>query len=1007
MQEKWDWTLASRLDEVNVIRGSGHAASAVARGERRMADWERRLGLGGADCLRFWSTLLRTNKAGVLAVVGASRRSVAVSRRPHWARTTQEVLDHYERDEASIGVQTILARTSGAAPAWPWLDWGLTQIAGIASRYVPAPARALLVELADDCARLLLRTMALEVNVARLRGELGEAEPQSRFAEFTRGKCSRGPAMALWTEYPVLARFLTEATERWCVRTSRLLIRLERDWPVLAQGGWISKRARAVVAINELGDSHAGGQRVQLITFDDCSRVVYKPRELKAEFQFQRWLSELGQRGLAYRHAVVRFLVRRGYGWAEYVDQQTAKTMNRLTFSYLCGSALALAYSMGCEDLTFENVIASERGPCFVDTESILLPMVAPWPGKPPRSRSLANIGLLPGARLGGVDVSGMAGKGGLSSLTVPVAFGWGTDAVWVKDAPAELASGRNLLDGGGNFTAEEADNAVRGLVATIDLLKPRLKKLGASWRGLSRVLLSPTWFYGKILAAALHPNLLRDALDWDALIGTVARYRAGREDLLAAERIDLWNQDVPVFYARPRSRCCWSSSGKRLTGLISKNGALCCSAAVREVQSLQFPAHAAYVVRSALAPGSVGFRPPSHTDWAQDYLATANAIGKYLIAVAGLRAGSLSWTEWRQDVVTGGPDVFVALGADLYGGISGMLVVFSQLARLLHAPCFTRAARILWRQVADLGKTWWERAPANMTYGRQFDCGAFDGAASALYALYLALDFGDPDRLAASARASIPWFEQSAVAPHRLDWISGSAGIAVVLGKLACWLRSEEMHAAARAHADAASGGPRRVAHARVRLPAGVAHGAIGRARAVARMQECCGPKNHRPPDPVSESLQRSKDREWTELAAADLTPWCRGLCGAAVAELESRSRQCWGGVLSALERLARSPEPDLDCLCHGVFGVIDSLISAARVTGDTSWLRHAQCWAQRALLRAAVAGFRFSAKGETLSLMLGLGGVCHTLLRLYTGGLLPSILGLEMPLLDRSLDV
>src|SRR5439155_9517462 len=62
---------------------------------------------------------------------------------------------------------------------------------------------------------MVSRTMALELNVARLQGFLEGDTPEARFRSFLERLRRRDIALALLREYPVLARELTMNIDRW------------------------------------------------------------------------------------------------------------------------------------------------------------------------------------------------------------------------------------------------------------------------------------------------------------------------------------------------------------------------------------------------------------------------------------------------------------------------------------------------------------------------------------------------------------------------------------------------------------------------------------------------------------------------------------------------------------------------------------------------------------------------------------------------------------------------
>ncbi|HKX30627.1 MAG TPA: type 2 lantipeptide synthetase LanM, partial [Blastocatellia bacterium] len=72
----------------------------------------------------------------------------------------------------------------------------------------PAVEHHLLTALLEPSLNLLARTLILELNVARVRGQLSGDTPETRFRSFVERLRERSRALSLLEEYPVLARQL-------------------------------------------------------------------------------------------------------------------------------------------------------------------------------------------------------------------------------------------------------------------------------------------------------------------------------------------------------------------------------------------------------------------------------------------------------------------------------------------------------------------------------------------------------------------------------------------------------------------------------------------------------------------------------------------------------------------------------------------------------------------------------------------------------------------------------
>ena len=70
-----------------------------------------------------------------------------------------------------------------------------------------------------------------------------------------------------------------------------------------------------------------GGHSVQILRFEDGSRVVYKPKDLRLDSPWHILVERLNQYGPApVALKAVRAITRDGYGWTEFINNADAPT---------------------------------------------------------------------------------------------------------------------------------------------------------------------------------------------------------------------------------------------------------------------------------------------------------------------------------------------------------------------------------------------------------------------------------------------------------------------------------------------------------------------------------------------------------------------------------------------------------------------------------------------------------------------------------------------------------
>ena len=469
---------------------------------------------------------------------------------------------------------------------------------------VPATLRTLRDVLTADepRARLseaIVRTLVLELNVARVEGRLTGESREERFADFCRGLSDPGRAREIWSEYPVLARYVATILDRWVERSAELAERLVRDLDALCAEGLLPATPGTLTAINAgAGDVHRGGQSVAIISFEHA-RLVYKPRSLRADAAFNGLLDWFNRHSPRHRLRTLRILERPTYGWMEFADGADGRDPE--AFYWRTGGLLAFLYLLSAVDLHFENIIASGDHPVLVDLEGLFQENVFEvtaeprWDDHDPAARllrrSVLATGLLPlstlvrdeRSRRHRVDVSGIgAERHQISWAEVLTLDERGTDEMrMVKDRPMMTLRLTNQpsLAGTPVDPAGHEDAVRSGFAAAYRLIaghredREFVRALEGFRHAPLRAILRPTQVYAGLLTDALHPDFLRDGLDhlicldrlWNGLSGA-----QGRAQLIESEIAQLTGGDVPLFEFTPDGRDLVGGNGDRVAGVLT-----------------------------------------------------------------------------------------------------------------------------------------------------------------------------------------------------------------------------------------------------------------------------------------------------------------------------------------------------------------------------------------------------------------------------------------------------
>ena len=523
-------------------------------------------------------------------------------------------------------------------PAQPLLGQGLERLrAGIADlgrRYPSVPFDAATIEeiffagLPAQVIRMLSRTAALEVNVLRLQGLLAGDTPEERFHHFAERLRQPEHALALWQEYPVLARQVVTCIRQWVANSLELLERLCADWERLRQLFSPEGDPGPLTRLgSEAGDRHRDGKSVTVLEFRSGLRLVYKPKSMALAVHFQALLSWLNAYSTDLPFRTMQILDCGPYGWMEFITARPCASRQEVErFYQRQGGYLALLYAIEAVDFHLENVIAAGEHPVLIDLEALFHPREADEPAlleddpaAAAELHSVLRVGLLPvrlwsNAESEGLDLSGLGGAPGqLTPFPVPV---------WEQEATDEMALGRQRVPRHGSHNrpslagaevdlADYTEAIVAGFTTIYRLLLEHRAQLLPPDGLLAqfadaelRVILRATRVYGLLLAESFHPDLLRDALDRDRLFDRLwlaAEHGSGLAPTIIAERRALYNGDIPFFTTRARATDLWSSATDRIDPFFAESGL---DAAARRLMqfSEQDLERQVWIIRASLA---------------------------------------------------------------------------------------------------------------------------------------------------------------------------------------------------------------------------------------------------------------------------------------------------------------------------------------------------------------------------------------------------------------------
>ncbi|WP_224367799.1 type 2 lanthipeptide synthetase LanM family protein [Hyalangium versicolor] len=1032
----------------------------ATRAARRLARWRARPPLDRNDVFAKRLALDGLTEEQLLRLLGEPAETLVARHgpAPEWQQRLTRLAANTAADEARLARMMpgmSQATATFAVLVEPLMVEMRTRLVEalkpVVARYPAAPFEP--EGAADLCVpylgkRLLLlisRTLVLELNVAREEGRLQGNSAEERFRSFAQSLRQPEVALALFAEYPVLARRLVITADGWLATCQEMLERLAADRELIRERLGQTHEPDRLSACNlGVGDAHKGGRAVAILGFASGLRVVYKPRSLAVDVHFHQLVEWLNARGATPPLRALSAIDRGTHGWVEFVEQRACTTREEVTRFYArLGGLLALTYALEATDVHFENIIAVGEDPCLVDLESLFHPHFAVGEvrgaddlASRAKADSVMRMGLLP--RRGwaeegseGIDFSALGSTGGqLTPRAAQIWTGTGTDEMRITRQRVEVTASANrpTLNGQDVSVLDFNEPFQEGFARMYRLLLANREALIASDGPLerfaqdeTRVILRPTYFYHLLERESTHPDHLRDGLDLDRFLdrlwGTMDQIPY-TEPLISHEREDLWRNDVPFFGSRPNSCDVWSSAGQKLAGFFPRSGLELSRDRLRRfseeglTRQLWF-IRASFTSLSVLAGGGrmprYELEAPREPLSRERLLEKANALGDRLAELAFRGQGDASWLGLMpvgERYWTLNP-----LDVDLYSGLSGIMLFLAYLGHLTGQPRHTALARETLATV--------RRRVGNASFTPR-QVGA-TGELGVIHALVHLGALWDQPALWDEAEALLPRLGARITEDTRFDVFTGAAGC------IALMLELHRCRPSPRALAVAVQCGERLLAAAQStehglgwvtplgpRPLTGFSHGAAGIAWSLFALGAETGDTRFREAALRALAYERAEfspeQRNWKDLRATPaeggfMTALCHGAPGVGLGRVLSLPYLDTPEVREELRVAVETTQArgfgGNHCLCHGDFGNLEVLVLAAQALANPELARERDRLAASIVDSLDRVGVLCGVPAgvETPGLMSGLAGIGYALLRLAEPARTPSLLSFEPP--------
>jgi len=885
--------------------------AADQQGARRLEEWRNVL-VGGDHALFLrrleWDGL---DESRMRRILGEVRPPEGLPL-PAWVATLEEAL------ETSVAIEPPIVRglRRHAAAPLPFEEVlapfaivarrRLQGRAGEAYGLVAGPAhQALEDELYTSLARYSEQALFLEFSIARatlcsplqrlLTKEGDGGGLYERFVEEMRGE----RLGSFFAEYAVLARQLATVMDCWVDSCSELFSRLMNDWRELEDTFAGGRTLHRVTSLETgLSDPHRGRRGVVALTFDEVTRIVYKPRDLGIERTFQDLLVWLNEKNETLDARVLRVATRDGYGWTEFVDHRPCLTREEAKrYFQRSGTLLCLVYLLEGVDCHRENVIAQGEYPVLIDCEALMQPrqrlddvddvadaVLARYMAYEQLSRSVLRSGLLPawkiyddGKTLRTFDVSAL---GGLRiqdvELKRPVWTNVNTDQMEfnVQAAKIRVKSSGAMLYGKILYLEDWAEDTIRGFRQTYVALMRHREALLADDGSLARMARQPVRFiyrdtqvYGTLCQKLMAPEYQRDGVSRSIQLDLLCRVMIPRKTRLdeqpgasswwpiaAVERRMMQSEDIPFYEARPTQNLLVIPPGREIPDLFQGPSYDLVVDHIRRMDDADLERQVGFILGSVYTqvarPGSAqpvsdaaADAPADEHPNTDDFIGPALAIAEEIARRAIRSERSATWI--------GAEFMYYAeryqlqpLNNDLYTGVGGVVLFLAAASRVAGSAELRKLALAAATPLRDDTE---HRGP---DLANAMGLGGARGLGSLMYVFTTTAKLlGDDSLLAAATTAAALVSNELIAADTTFDVFEGAAGAILGLLSLHDVTRDpvllERAHACGRHMVGGARptpGGHRAWITLDDKMLAGFSHGAAGIAYALLRLYSSTG---------------------------------------------------------------------------------------------------------------------------------------------------------------------
>jgi len=915
------------------------------------------------------------------------------------------------------------------------------------------PVKTVIETVLSEISEISLKTLVLAVNDARIKDKLVGDTSEERYTYFEKHILKDKECLIeLYTKYIELVRIISGVSDDCCNYFIEILENYNSD-----KSKFDVQRGK-IIDIHVGGGDRHNGKSVAFVTFEDGSKLIYKPHNIRTEHGFTKLIEKINtdNDGTLMDMIAVDSLPVDDHGWVKIIENKKVDTIQEVKDYYVrAGQLLCILYTLNTVDCHFENIISHGSYPVIIDCETLFHPYIVGRNCginlKNDRindkisqiiDQSVLNVGLLPNFIVGGPNknkVFDVGGLGDCENMEFPfkqmMLSNSCRDDIKIEYAFFKVRHLNNCpVINDKRYSCYGFEEELRhGFEAMYRwILNRKQEYLNAIddyfGKAMIRLLFRATHIYSKLLLTSYHPDFLEDPVSRKIILSRIGiNATSAYKDVVNLETLAMDKCNVPIFSCAVNSKDIYSENILALRDYFEESPMAYVKEKINKMSDSQLETQLEFISMSFSMHGGstekdltgITFTEANNSNYSSnEWINIAKKIGDYLVSASTsfTKDGDIhrNWVSCTLKGNSESPAEIAPVGYDIYNGSSGIILFLTKLSELSGDDKYYRAAlesfNSIYCFVDELPET------------ENCSVGLFNGISGYLYTLNLVNNEDRGPKWNKCHKKLFRLIENSINTADSVDVIGGLAGCLSALmniyemadvsatDKERCRTISEKCLQFIIDRSSLLSEGRRSWINSfNDTCMTGFAHGSAGIIAVLARAEKVFG-KSEELDKLINESLEFERtlynrnDGNWYINNKEEKygNGWCHGVPGILLekAELiasEYANDEIYNEFYTALDTTEKYTFGIGPSLCHGDLGNLQIVHYAALVSGDSQLEQKCMDKLEEIVQKVILPRYKGRAfRGTSAAgLMIGSAGYGYTLLRFSCPDKVKMILG------------